>query len=109
MGIVSGPLSRDDYLKAIGQIVEFLRSNGIRELHVAYGWSCACPDDQLWQEVAMPLERLQSFIFGSRMDIGKFTRNAARTGSEVVSDALLRPPTQRLKLTGAAIFISPAP
>jgi len=62
MEIASGPLARDIYLAAIGQVVDFLRSNGIGEILVAYGWGCDCPDDQLYQDVSMPLERLQPFI-----------------------------------------------
>jgi hypothetical protein len=62
MEIASGLLSRDDYLRAIAQAVEFLRSNGIPEVLVAYGWSCECPEDRLYQDIAMPLDRLQSFI-----------------------------------------------
>jgi len=62
MEIASGPLARDVYLAAIGQVVEFLSSNGIREILVAYGWGCDCPDDQLYQDICMPLERLQPFI-----------------------------------------------
>jgi hypothetical protein len=62
MRIASGVLSRDQYLQAIEQVVEYLRSHGIRDLLVAYGWGCDCPEEQLWQDLAMPLERLQSFI-----------------------------------------------
>jgi hypothetical protein len=62
METASGPLTRDVYLTAIGQVVDFLRSKGIREILVAYGWGCDCPDDQLYQDVSMPLDRLQPFI-----------------------------------------------
>jgi hypothetical protein len=62
MEIASGPLAREVYLAAIGQVVDYLRSNGIPEILVAFGWGCDCPDDQLYQDVSMPLERLQPFI-----------------------------------------------
>lgn len=62
MEITSGPLARDVYLAAMGQVVDFLQLHGIREILVAYGWGCDCPDDQLYQDVSMPLERLQPFI-----------------------------------------------
>ena len=38
MEIASGPLARDVYLAAIGQVVDFLRSFGVGEILVAYGW-----------------------------------------------------------------------
>ena len=62
MEIASGPLTRDVYPSAIAQVVDLLRSNGIRNLRISFGWACNCPRDQLYQDVSMPVERLQPFI-----------------------------------------------
>src|SRR5258708_20719400 len=76
MEIASGPLARDIYLAAIGQVVDFLRSNGIGEILVAYGWGCGCPDDQVYQDVSIPLERLQPFIAESEAaDFYRFAKD----------------------------------
>lgn len=75
MELTSGLLSRTDYIRAAEQVVSFLRSVGVSEVLVAYGFGCDCPDEQLFQDVPMPLDRLLPFIStGERLDyyrIGK--------------------------------------
>ena len=62
MELTSGRLSRDVYLGAISEVVEFLRAAGVEYVLVAYGFFCDCPDEQLYQDVSMPLDRLLSYI-----------------------------------------------
>jgi hypothetical protein len=71
--LTSGILSRADYLRAVAVVVEVLRSAGMSEVLVAYGFGCDCPDEQLYQDVPAP--RLLPFMAeGERLDyyrIGK--------------------------------------
>jgi hypothetical protein len=60
--LTSGILSRADYLLAVELVVEFLRTAGVSEVLVAYGFGCDCPDDQLYQDVLIPLDRLAPFM-----------------------------------------------
>jgi hypothetical protein len=73
--LTTGTLSRADYLRAVERVVELLRSAGVAEVLVAYGFGCDCPDEQLYQDVPMPLDRLLPFMAeGERLDyyrIGK--------------------------------------
>lgn len=62
MELTSGLLSRDDYLCAIDGVVKFLAGAGVRDVLVAYGFGCDCPDEQLYQDVPIPLDKLPSFI-----------------------------------------------
>lgn len=62
MELTSGILSRADYLRAVEVVVGFLRSAGVSELLVANGFGCDSPDEQLYQDVPMPLNRLHSFM-----------------------------------------------
>ncbi len=62
MELTSGMLSRDENQRAIADSVEFLREAGLTDVLVAYGFGCDCPDEQLYQDVSMPLDRLKSFI-----------------------------------------------
>lgn len=62
MELTSGILSRADYLRGVERVVEFLRSAGVSEVLVAYGFGCDCPDEQLYQDVPMPLDRLLPFM-----------------------------------------------
>jgi hypothetical protein len=62
MEITSGTLSRDEGLQGIWQAVEFLRSIGVDEILVAYGWDCDCPDEQRFQDVVIPLNQFKAFI-----------------------------------------------
>ena len=62
MELTSGILSRSDYLRAVEATVEFLRSAGVTEVLVAYGFGCDCPDEQLYQDVPMPLDALLTFM-----------------------------------------------
>ncbi len=39
-----------------------MRAAGIRDVVVAYGFGCDCPDEQLYQDVPMTLDRLLPFI-----------------------------------------------
>jgi hypothetical protein len=55
-------LTREEYLRTIADAVEFLREVGIPEVLVAYGFGCDCPDEQLYQDVRMPLDRVRPFI-----------------------------------------------
>jgi hypothetical protein len=43
-------------------VVAFLHSAGVRVVLVAYGFGCDCPDEQLYQDVLMPLDRLLPFM-----------------------------------------------
>jgi hypothetical protein len=62
MELTSGLLSRDQYLQAIAGVVEFLAIEGVREVLVAYGFGCDCPDEQLYQDERISLDRLLPFI-----------------------------------------------
>ena len=62
MELSSGILPREEYLRAVGQVVEFLQAAGIRDVVVAYGFGRDCPDEQLYQDVPMMLDRLLPFI-----------------------------------------------
>jgi hypothetical protein len=62
MELTSGRLSRDDYLQAIAGVIEFMAAEGVREVLVAYGFGCDCPDEQLYRDQPMPLGRLEAFI-----------------------------------------------
>lgn len=48
MELTSGILSRADYLRAVEVVAGFLRSTGVSEVLVAYGFGCDCPDEQLY-------------------------------------------------------------
>jgi hypothetical protein len=63
--LTSGILARDEYLRAVERIVEFLRAAGVRHIFVAYGFGCDCPEEQLYQDVPMMLDRLLPFIADS--------------------------------------------
>jgi len=73
--LTSGILSRTDYIRATERVIEFLRCAGVSDVLVAYGFGCDCPDEQLYQDVPMPLDRLLPFMAeGERLDyyrIGK--------------------------------------
>jgi hypothetical protein len=60
--LASGMLSQTDYLRAVERVVQFLRSFGVSEVLVAYGFGCDCSDDQLYEDVAMALDRLVPFM-----------------------------------------------
>jgi hypothetical protein len=62
MELSSGILSRDEYLRAIARVIEFMAGAGVQEVSVAYGFGCDCPDEQLYQDMQMPLYRLWPFI-----------------------------------------------
>ena len=62
MELSSGQLTRDEYLRAVRQIVDFLRKAGVDQLAVAYGFGCDCPEEQEFEDIEMPLERLLGFI-----------------------------------------------
>src|SRR5262249_24318621 len=62
MELTSGILSRDEYLHAVKQVAEFLRTAGVREVLVAYGFGSDCPDEPLYQDVPMALDRLHPFL-----------------------------------------------
>src|SRR5947208_13960521 len=62
MELTSGILSRDEYLRAIAGIIDFMAAAGVRDFLVAYGFGCDCPDEQLYQDLPMTLDRLQPFI-----------------------------------------------
>ena len=62
MELTSGMMSRGVYLGAISGAVEFPRTAGVEEILVAYGFGCECPDEQLYQDVSMPLDRLPPYI-----------------------------------------------
>src|SRR5262245_57420207 len=62
MELTSAVLSHDEYQRAVGRVVELFRSAGVRGVLVAYGFGCDCPDEQLFQDVPMPLDRLQPYI-----------------------------------------------
>src|SRR4051794_1299063 len=54
MELSSGVLSRSEYLRAVGRVVELLAAAEIAEVLVAYGFGCDCPDDMLYQDVIIP-------------------------------------------------------
>src|SRR5439155_22838896 len=62
MEIASGKLSMEDYLRAIAQCIGFLSKAGVASTMVAFGFGCDCPDEELYQDVLMPLHRLPEFI-----------------------------------------------
>lgn len=74
--LTTGILSRAEYLRATEVAVEFLRSASVAEVLVAYGFSCDCPDEQLYQDVPLPLDRLLSFMAeGERLDYYRIGRD----------------------------------
>jgi hypothetical protein len=74
--LTSGILSRASYLRAVERVVEFLRSVGVTEVLVAYGFGCDCPDEQLYQDIPMPLDRLLPFMAeGERLDYYRIGRD----------------------------------
>lgn len=62
MELTSGPLPRDEYLRAIDGIVEFMLALDMREILVCYGFGCDWPEEQLYQCVSMLVTELSSFI-----------------------------------------------
>jgi hypothetical protein len=69
MEIRTDILSRDDYIRAISTIIESLTDSGMHEVLVAFGFGCDCPDEQLYEDVPMPLKGLLSHIDeAERMD-----------------------------------------
>lgn len=62
MELTSGILSRHDYLRRVEGVIEFLRSVGVSEVLVAYGFGCDCPDGELYRDMPMPLDRLLPFM-----------------------------------------------
>ncbi|WP_435007910.1 hypothetical protein P12x_005174 [Tundrisphaera lichenicola] len=62
MELCSGILSRSEYLRAVGRVVELLATVGIPEVLVAYGFGCDCPDELLYQDVMIPSSGLPEFI-----------------------------------------------
>jgi hypothetical protein len=60
--LVTGILSRDEYLRAAGCITEFLQSAGVPSVSVAFGFGCDCPDERLYVNVEMPLNRLIPYL-----------------------------------------------
>ena len=62
MDITSGLLSRDEYLRAITSAVELPALAGVRDVLVSYGFGCDCPDEQLYEEIPMPVDRLPEFV-----------------------------------------------
>lgn len=53
MEIASGPLARDVYLAAIGQVVDFLRSNGIGEILVSLNCRIDRGADAEWPQLLL--------------------------------------------------------
>jgi hypothetical protein len=43
-------------------VANFLNAVGVRQLLIAFGFGCDCPDEQLYQDVPLALDHLQSFI-----------------------------------------------
>jgi hypothetical protein len=62
MELGSGVLSRSEYLRAVGRVVELLAAVGVPEILVAYGFGCECPDELLYQDVTIPSAGLLGFI-----------------------------------------------
>jgi len=60
--LVTAPLSAEQYGRAVEAAVEALRAAGVTDVLVAYGFSCGCPDEQLYRDVAMPLRRLLPYV-----------------------------------------------
>lgn len=76
MEVRSGILSRAEYLLAVERVVEFLRCVGVSEVLVAYGFGCDCPDEQLYQDVAMPLDQVLPFMAeGEALDYYRIGRD----------------------------------
>jgi prepilin-type processing-associated H-X9-DG protein len=74
--LTTGILSRADYIHATERVVEFLRSAGVSEVLVAYGFGCDCLDDDLYQDVPMPLDRLLPFMAeGERLDYYRVSKD----------------------------------
>jgi hypothetical protein len=65
MELVSGPLSRDEYLHAVTQILDFLRKMGADQVFVTYGFGCECPAERMPERGLIPLERVLEFIHDS--------------------------------------------
>jgi hypothetical protein len=62
MELTSGVLSRDEYMRAIIDVIELMASEGVKNVLVAYGFGCDCPDEQLYEDQLISLDRLEQFI-----------------------------------------------
>jgi hypothetical protein len=62
MELSSGLLSEDDYRRALIDLADLLRKVGVEEVSVAFGFGCDCPDELLFVDQPLPLERLLPFI-----------------------------------------------
>lgn len=62
MELTTGFLSREEYLQAIDGIIDFMAAAGVRTIFVAYGFGCDCPEEEMYQDTMISLNRLLPFI-----------------------------------------------
>ena len=62
MTCVTGPLTPAQLLDEVSEIVKLLQASGIDHLFVEYGSGCKLESGQLWQDIAIRLPELISFI-----------------------------------------------
>ncbi|MGX1203757.1 hypothetical protein [Marinobacter sp. MBR-105] len=62
MEVRTSPLSESQLQQEIDYLAAFLTREGIRELHVAFGWDCNLSIDDMWQYQPLNTEKLSSFL-----------------------------------------------
>ena len=62
MEITTRYLSPDEHRQGIAAAVRFYNTKHIERVLVAYGWGCDCPDDEMYQDKAMPLSEFEPFL-----------------------------------------------
>jgi hypothetical protein len=76
MELVSGLLNAKQLLAEVPEIVDLLRSAGVEEAIVVFGWGSKLSADQLWGENRVRVDDLPAFV-QSGADAGTFVPGAA--------------------------------
>ncbi len=62
MKIGSGPITSSQVLDEVPEIAKLLRSNGIEDAIVYYGWGTRLEINQLWSPIEVKVEDLPAFV-----------------------------------------------
>lgn len=65
MEIVSSVLTRSVFARIVEKSIEFLQRLEINEVCVTYGFGCACPSENVYRPIAVPLDQLAKYIADS--------------------------------------------